>query len=179
MKKEMENVNLRESIFETYVLPLLFLSLVALPIIPIEIYLFDSSNIEFAIVSGLFMMLFASFSSELHGKIMMTSALYICYFSHSWTVYGLVAVGLFFLLLSAIIIEKVSVWKKKQQKRAMEEMYPLYSNLLGKKEKDLLSSIYGKSGYYYQVIQAGYVTDIELLAINARLKREINKQEND
>ncbi|WP_260857436.1 hypothetical protein [Bacillus thuringiensis] len=61
----------------------------------------------------------------------------------------------------------------------MEEMYPLYSNLLGKKEKDLLSSIYGKSGYYYQVIQAGYVTDIELLAINARLKREINKQEND
>lgn len=57
----------------------------------------------------------------------------------------------------------------------MEEMYPLYSNLLGKKEKDLLSSIYGKSGYYYQVIQAGYVTDIELLAINARLKREIRK----
>ncbi|MDF9599071.1 hypothetical protein P7D15_01405 [Bacillus cereus] len=176
MKKEMENVNLREGIFKTYILQLLILSLVALPIIPLEIYLFDSSNIEFAIVSGLFMMPFvASFSSELHGKIMMTSALYICYFSHSWTVYGLVAVGLFFLLLSAIIIEKVSVWKKKQQKRAMEEMYPLYSNLLDKKEKDILSSIYGKSGYYYQVIQAGYVTDIELLAINARLKREINK----
>lgn len=175
MDVEKEDFNFMEDIFKAYILPLLVLLIIAVPIIPLEIYLFDSSNIEFAIVSGLFMMLFASFSSELHGKIMMTSALYICYFSHSWNVYGLVAVGLFFLLLSAIIIEKVSVWKKKQQKRAMEEMYPLYSNLLGKKEKDLLSSIYGKSGYYYQVIQAGYVTDIELLAINARLKREISK----
>lgn len=179
MKKEMENVNLRESVFKTYVLPLLFLSLVALPIIPLEIYLFDSSNIEFAIVSGLFMMLFASLSSELHGKIMMTSALYICYFSHSWTVYGLVAVGLFFLLLSAIVMEKVFEWKKKKQKRAMEEMYPLYSNILGVKEKEVLSSLYGKNGHYYHIIQTGYVTEVELSAINARLKREINKQKND
>ncbi|WP_260857435.1 hypothetical protein [Bacillus thuringiensis] len=97
MDVEKEDFNFMEDIFKAYILPLLVLLIIAVPIIPLEIYLFDSSNIEFAIVSGLFMMLFASFSSELHEKIMMTSAIYICYFSHSWTVYGLVAVGLFFL----------------------------------------------------------------------------------
>lgn len=161
--------------FTEDILPLFFLIMVAVPIIPIEIYCFDSSNIEFAIVSGLFMMLFASFSWELHGKIMMISALYICYFSHTWTVYVIVVVGLCILVMSAVVLEKISELKREKQKRMMKKMYPLHSSLLDEKEKDLLSSLYGEGGHYYQVIQTGYVTDKELSAINARLKREISK----
>lgn len=78
------------------------------------------------------------------------------------------------------IIDLVDLVMKKPQKRKrnklLKQIYPLEPKILKPGEREILSSLYGPNGYYYRVIKSGKITKEQSEAINAKIKRELQKR---
>ncbi|MBT2576887.1 hypothetical protein J7E43_05630 [Bacillus sp. ISL-8] len=72
-----------------------------------------------------------------------------------------------------LVYEKL---EKRKRNKLLKQIYPLELKILKPREKEILSSLYGTNGYYYRVIKSGKITKEQSEAINAKIKRELQKR---